>query len=130
MKEKTLAQLREAFVQKWLRKASLQWFPRTEAVRAARKQRGLHECAMCKSLVRRGEYILDHIDPVIPLQGLPVRPDGGRDWNVWIDRLLCPSSNFRLICKACDEAHTNSQKEMRKYYRKRKKYVDSKAKKR
>ena len=99
-----------------LRSASYRWPERYEAVKAARKARGVYECASCSSEMKNGEYIIDHVQPVIPLEGW-----SGRDWNAYIPRMFCKRDNFQLLCKMCSTIKTDAEVQIRKMYRQKKK---------
>lgn len=98
-----------------LRRASYRWPGRFEAERNARKSRGLYECNSCKGLFKRGEYKLDHIEPVIPVE------TGFTSWDNYIDRMFCDSTNFQILCKTCHDAKSTLERELRKNYRKKNK---------
>jgi len=113
-----------------LRFISLRWPGRSEALKRAGKERGLYQCEMCKDLFKTNNIILDHIEPVVPLVNdwkyMEI------DWNIYIPRLFCQPEGFRVLCKACDEAHTAIQDSMRKRLRdikKDKERVDKKQRK-
>lgn len=101
-----IVKLRNSFVRKKLRKASLQWPLRNEAVKKARKQRGKYECAGCGCLFDRKKLHLDHIDPVVSLKGEAKQESGEYDWNQYVSRLLCKTDNFQLLCELCHEIKT------------------------
>lgn len=49
------------------------------------------------------------VDHVIPVIG----PEGFVDWNTFIDRLFTTKDNFQVLCKACHDAKTKDEKELR-----------------
>ena len=99
-----------------LRSASYRWKFRSQAIKDARKERGIYECAMCKGEFRNGEFILDHVHPVVPLEGWD-----GRDWTQYINRMFCGTEGFQVLCKSCSTIKTNFETEMRKINRAKKK---------
>lgn len=102
-----------------LRSASYRWSPRSEAIKKARKARGVYECAICKSDLKNGEYVLDHKDPVVDMR------TGWVDFNTFIDRMFCSIDGFQLICKPCHEIKTGTEVQIRKMYREKKKQEKS-----
>lgn len=96
----------ESFVKKHLRRVSLQWPARSEAVKLARKSRGFYECSECKTLVGPKQYNLDHIEPVQPI---------GREIDLitWIYRLLIPVEQWQLLCVPCHDTKTDAENMLR-----------------
>lgn len=121
-----------------LRRMSYRYLPRNLAQKNARKDRGLYECASCKSLFKAKEFAIDHIEPVIPLQeGFPMHPiTGGPDWTIVIDRLFCDVKGFQILCIPCHDIKTQIEDSMRASYNAKRKEeekakikLDKKAKK-
>lgn len=108
-------ELRKFLIPK-LRSASYRWPARNEAVKAARKSRGIYECASCSSEMKNGEFIIDHREPVVPLEGW-----SGRDWTMYVTRMFCSADNFQLLCKMCSTIKSDTEVQLRKMYRQRKK---------
>lgn len=119
--EAQLIRHRNSFVKKHLRRASLQWRPRSEAVKLARKERGRYECSSCKELFDRPSLEVDHRETVVPLNTKINQSNKEIDWNIYIPRLLCGTDNFRLLCRTCHEILTSSQNAMRNHYKKKRK---------
>lgn len=99
-----------------LRSASYRWKYRSEAIKKARKARGVYGCAQCDSDLKNGEYVLDHTEPVVPLQGWD-----GDDWNVYIARMFVATEGFQLLCHPCHDIKTDTEVQIRKLHRERKK---------
>jgi len=99
-----------------LRKASYKWRPRSEALKEAKVgQDGrafLYKCAICEGIFIRKEVQIDHIDPVVPLDGYKSGMEF--DWNEYIDRMFCEKDNFQIICKECHSCKSFLEKELRK----------------
>lgn len=49
-----------------LRSASYRWKFRSDAIKAARKARGIYTCNICKNDMKNGEFVADHKSPVVP----------------------------------------------------------------
>lgn len=99
-----------------LRSASYRWKFRSDAIKAARKSRGIYECAMCGCEMKNGEFKADHIDPVVPIEGWD-----GLDWTLYIKRMFVPASGFQIICTSCHDIKTDTEITLRKMYREKKK---------
>lgn len=97
-----------AFVKSQLRNGSTKWPPKHKVMLAARKERGVYECAGCHQLVpttiksskgtgRDRNIFIDHISPIVdPSLGFTT-------WDDFIYRLYCDSSNLQLLCKECHD---------------------------
>lgn len=99
-----------------LRKASRFWNPARECLKNARLHRGIYKCAICESQVGPKEIKIDHINPVIPVEGF-------ESWDQVVDRLFCELEGYQAICKTCHDAKTLAENELRKVCRKEKKVV-------
>jgi len=83
-----------------LRRLSYQTPIRSEAIKAARVARGLYRCNSCKETFHRGEFAVDHVQPVIhPKRGFV-------DWNEFISRLFCSIDGLQILCHSCHKAKT------------------------
>lgn len=74
----------------------------------------LWECANCSELVEKTDGAMDHITPVIDL-------DGFTNWDDHINTLLCGDDNFQHLCKACHYIKTQEENITRAENRKKKK---------
>lgn len=102
---------RKTFVTGALRRASLRWPPRNEALKKARVDRGLYRCAMCEGNFKKDEVHIDHIKPVI-------NPSVGfSGWDDFINNLLCDVEGFQILCKMDHEIKTMLEDEMRKSFK-------------
>lgn len=99
-----------------LRSASYRWAERSKAIKNARVSRGLYRCAACGCDMKNGEFIVDHLEPVVPLSGWD-----GKDWTTYITRMFCAAENFQIICKVCSTIKTDFEVQMRKLNRQKKK---------
>lgn len=104
-----------------LRSASYRWTYRSQAIKDARKSRGIYECALCKCDMKNGEYKVDHIEPVVPLQGWD-----GLDWTTYIHRMFVKTEGFQVICTMCHDIKSDTEVQIRKMHRERKKVLDKK----
>jgi hypothetical protein len=104
-----------------LRSASYRWKFRSDAIKAARKSRGIYECNICHCEMKNGEFLADHKEPVVPFDGWD-----GKDWTTYINRMFVGAEGFQIICKMCHDIKTDSEIQIRKMYRQRKKDKNSK----
>lgn len=101
------------FVINLLRRGTFVWKPRTEAMKAARIERGLYLCAICKGSFKNKDIKLDHIDPVVDVK------TGFVDFDTYIDRMFCEADNFQVCCRGCHDTKSSLEREMRKKYKKK-----------
>ena len=96
-------------LQRWLipklRRLSLYFPAHSEAVNRIKVKRGVYKCPKCQKKLKRKEIQVDHITPVIPLEGFD-------SWDGLINRLFCDSNELKALCKSCH--HIKTQKENKK----------------
>lgn len=98
-----------------LRRATYRWPPRSEALKEGRKERNAYECAMCKSIYKNNEVVLDHIKPVVdPKLGFTT-------WDDYINRMFPEKDGFQVLCSSCHDIKTELEDEMRKHFTKERK---------
>jgi 5-methylcytosine-specific restriction endonuclease McrA len=90
-----------------LRRGSYKWAARSDALRAAKVERGKYTCNMCKGIFRHKEVAVDHIQPVIDPN------DGFVSWDEYIERMYVPMDGFQVLCKTCHDAKTRIENAMR-----------------
>jgi hypothetical protein len=99
------------FIKGLLRRGSFHWRARTEAMTAARVERGKYKCASCQDLFGPKDVALDHIQPVVdPKLGFTT-------WDDYIARLFCVAEGFQVICNVCHDAKTQVEDAMREHYK-------------
>jgi len=102
------------FVTVTLRRLSVRWPPRSEALRRSRVAPNSYRCALCKEVFKRDFVDADHIVPVIPLTG--------RDsFKNAINRMLCDIDGFQTACKECHGKKTGKENAVRRENRKKSK---------
>jgi hypothetical protein len=120
-----------------------------------------YQCAICKGMfldrkieveenkgTKKGnkikkyhEIAVDHVEPCVPVEGLPKLPWGDTDWNILIDRMMLgvevwnPGDTYeriktraRILCWKCHEKVTLEQNQQRKIHRDAKKDKNPKTK--
>ena len=107
-----------SFIKSALRRASSRWKPKTDTIKAARREKGRYECALCKEIVpvtiindkgkRVNNIEADHVIPVVD-------PEiGFVDWDTFIRRLFVEPEGFRVLCKSCHNKVTQEQNDIAK----------------
>lgn len=107
-----------SFIVASLRRATLYWPYRNEALKAARVDRGLYKCNICKDIFHKKEIRLDHIQPVVKLSGFS-------NWDDYISRMYPKAEGFQTLCLKCNDKKTQEENILRKL----KKSVDKSNKK-
>jgi len=79
-----------------------------------------YQCQLCKNKVSSKEIRVDHIDPVVPIEGFPRLPSGEADWNIYVARLFCDPSNLQAICVGCHDVKSAKEAEQRALVKKNK----------
>ena len=110
-KKQKKTQTKSTFLKGVLRRASFHWRARTEALVAARVERGKYLCSGCQDLFGPKEVALDHIVPVVdPKVGFTT-------WDDYIARLFCDTEGFQILCNSCHDAKTQVEDLMREHYK-------------
>jgi 5-methylcytosine-specific restriction endonuclease McrA len=102
-----------AWLKHGLRRLSYKWPARYKTKVKARVSRGKYECSQCKEIVGQKEIQIDHIDPVIGVEGWV-------DWNTYIERLFVEESQLQAICKKCHTEKSNAENSVRREAKKKK----------
>lgn len=105
---------KKAFALQILRRGSYKWAPRNEALRRARVSRGIYKCAICETLVPNKQKDLDHVVPVVPVEGWD-------NFDGVIDRLYAELEGWQVICKPCHALKTGLENSVRVVERRAKK---------
>ncbi len=101
-----------SFVKAQLRKGSMRWPPKNEALKNARLERGVYQCVSGHSVpasvkvngkTTRNVYV-DHVNPIIdPSTGFV-------SWDEFIEALYCDSSNLQVMCLECHSKKTAEER--------------------
>lgn len=95
------------FLRSALRKQSRFWTPRLDALRSSSIGGNNYVCNACRKVFNRSGVHVDHINPVVPLEGTSSIEE-------YINGLLCDKAGFQVICKACHKEKTNKERSLRK----------------
>ena len=90
-----------------LRRASLRWPARSEALRRGRVDRGLYRCAICLQDFKQRDVAVDHIKPVISLT------EGFTTWDTFIERLFCEPEHMQVLCHVCHDSKSSIEDKVR-----------------
>jgi 5-methylcytosine-specific restriction endonuclease McrA len=71
-------------------------------------------CELCGTKVTNKKICCDHIEPVIPIEGLKKQANGLPDFNQYIDRLFCGPENLQVICEKCHKSKSAEESKARK----------------
>lgn len=110
----------KSFIRSALRGATRRWGPIQEVKKAARRDRGIYECNVCKEHVplkvdRKNNVHVDHIHPAVdPSKGFV-------SWDSLIERMFCEEEGLQVLCTECHDAKTNLEKAEAKERREREK---------
>ena len=106
-----------SFVKGGLRSTSQRWPPRYSVLAASRRGKRVnpasgrmaefHECASCKNLFVSKDVEVNHIIPVVPIEGFD-------NWDNVIKRLFCEKSGLEVVCKPCHKLITKEENATRK----------------
>lgn len=105
---------KKAFITSVLRSGSRRWPPKYETLNEAKTIKRINEkskrlaqhylCAACQQEYTNKDVQVDHIQPVVdPKLGF-------QDWNTFIDRLFCDADNLQVLCTACHNTKTKTEK--------------------
>ena len=94
-----------------IRRISLHWPERNEALKAARVERGLYQCAMCKQLFPSNKVHVDHIIPVVKVA------DGFTNWDDYINGLFVTRDKLQVLCESDHKLKTEIEDLTRKKIR-------------
>jgi len=123
----TLARFR-SFIMSALRGAK--WPPKYQALRDAYAKTEvnpstgrmckLHECSQCGNLFPQKDMAVDHIEPVIPIDGFDCEGFLGYNWDQVLRRLFVETEGLQALCKPCHKLKTIDERNQRNANRKRK----------
>lgn len=109
-----------SFIKSSLRTASVRWAPRYETLADAFVDRRINvksgklakhfRCANCEECFPQKDVEVNHIDPVIPLQGHD-------SWDAVINRMFCEKDGLEVLCKPCHKVVTQLENIERKKYK-------------
>lgn len=106
-----------SFVKSALRAASRRWPPKFQALKdacigkkldpATGKLSFRYKCAGCGNIFKAKDVAVDHIHPVVDIEGF-------KGWDDVIERLFCEVDGLQVLCHTCHSVKTANEKAMRK----------------
>ncbi len=103
-----------------LRKISSHWPNKNKCLANAREKiivgeykngnpiyKSMYRCAGCEDLFDSSEVQVDHISPIVNLEGF-------KDWNTYIPDLFCEIDNLQILCKCCHISKSNVESSIRR----------------
>lgn len=113
---------KKAFVLSGLRRMSYRWPSRYMAQKEAKLERGIYFCKICGIIDKKKNFQMDHVTPVVPIEGFPDGPYKAWDWNIVIENMLPDeTSGWQYICKDCHHTKTQEENQDRVVVRRKKK---------
>jgi 5-methylcytosine-specific restriction endonuclease McrA len=97
---------KKSFAMNILRRGSYRYFARWKALNNAKIARGEYFCQICGIVGKKKEFQLDHIIPVVPLEGFD-------SFDGVIDRLYCDPDGLQNLCIACHKEKTKGENQER-----------------
>jgi 5-methylcytosine-specific restriction endonuclease McrA len=68
-----------------------------------------YECNLCKGHFPAKDVEVNHILPVVPIEGFT-------SWDVIIERMFCEKDGLEVVCKPCHKTITKQENDERKSY--------------
>ena len=109
-----------SFIKSSLRTASVRWEPRYTCLANAFRlvqtnqktgRMAKHfECAKCRCLFPQKEIEINHINPVVPVEGFD-------SWDKVIERMFCEIEGLEALCRPCHKLITAEENVLRKKFK-------------
>lgn len=74
---------------------------------ATGRQAKLYRCKVCEGLFPQSSMEINHIVPVVPV-------DGFDSWDGVVERLFCEKDKLEALCKPCHKGITKEENQQRK----------------
>jgi len=107
------------FIKNTLRQATRKWGPVQQCLKDARVRRGFYLCTCCGEEVpasilvgrkRIKNILIDHIKPVVPVEGWV-------SWDDCIENMFSEIDNLQALCHECHSKKSTSEVSERTYYK-------------
>ena len=114
------------FIISLLRKSNFSWKPRKSVAMRCRSDKKLvnlqtgkenmtSKCESCDTLIFEKQLKLDHIDPIVPVEGWGNETTFlGINWNEYLRRMFVEEDGLQGICKECHDEKTKVERIQRK----------------
>ncbi len=107
-----------------LRKASMYWKPKGVALKESRDGKMIHpetgrerivcKCSHCGKRDFENKMKVDHIDPVVPVDGFNDNLFLNINWSEYIERMFVEVDGYQVLCKECHDLKTKKETDERK----------------
>ncbi len=123
----------KSFIISLLRKSNFSWKPKQATLKSLRTDEKLVNpntgkpnitcvCESCKKKVFEKEMKVDHIEPIVPVDGWGNKTRFlGINWNEYLERMFVERDGLQGICKECHDDKTKQERLKRKENEKRSK---------
>lgn len=74
---------------------------------ATGRQAKLYRCCKCQELYTAANMEINHIVPVVPVEGFD-------SWDGVVERLFCEKDGLEALCKPCHKVVTKGENQQRK----------------
>jgi len=108
----------KAFVIQTLRRGTYRWEGRYNAKKASKIARNQYVCNACKGVFGNKDINLDHILPVVPVDGF--KNGQPWDWNEYIERMFPNQEGYQILCSSCHDLKTLEENSSRRENKKEK----------
>lgn len=76
------------------------------------------ECAQCRTKSSRKGVAVDHIHPVVDPNDANKFPNGEKDWNKQIKRLIVDTKGLQILCRSCHDKKSKAENAVRRTVKK------------
>lgn len=106
--------IRRVFVRSDLRREVLETLPIVAHHDATRPRvKNWSKCPHCKNVRARYEFVIDHVDPVVPVWSAQDK----MSWDEIINRIWCDKSGLQPLCLECHNIKTKRERLLRQSYK-------------
>jgi len=106
------------------------WPPKYQALKNAYVKTGvnpttgrmckLHKCKQCGNLFPQKDMAVDHIEPVVPIDGFDCEGFLGYNWDQVLRRLYVETEGLQALCKPCHKLKSSDERKLRQINKKSK----------
>lgn len=106
---------KRSFITSQLRNGFQKWPPKFDVLRNSSIDKSHFRCEgykkrwhkAKKTIDRKNNRFVDHIDPVVPIEGF-------NSWDDYIARMFVEEEGLQVLCKECHDKKTKDENERRK----------------
>jgi len=97
-----------------LERTKIKVYPKNKDGSVSKKYQVFWECELTGAICASKEKVVDHINPVVPLDWA----EDYWDWKVVIENMYCSEDNLQVISKKAHKAKTNIENQVRREFKK------------